>query len=411
MKRILFALIIMLFISTPVFADVELGGSVFVDFYYYSRDSQDISGGVRHGATATENDWSQIEVELPDLSEIHATWSNEKNVGMFIALCFGGNNGATGVDLLEAYGWWQINPGFKLFAGHMATPLSPLSPDQMIGKNSDDVDHDGGQGFGNLNGCETPQVGLVVKINDYCEFSVALVDPGHGVDDFPTALMQDPNNRYADQIPADPNAPGLAFAREETTIPRLDAGATISFSDINIYPSFSWQRKSYDQVQPGSDDHVLSYVLSLGVETARGSFGFMGEVNWGENWGNTSYGDPHVNSDATVYQDSSGNWKISDTECLGFWVDASYQYDPLTIHFIYGWERIKGDNGPGTVDDFKYTLKMYGISVPIEMAKGFTLRPEFMVYDMGDDNKQNGDAVTYDYGKQFIVGVQFQFEF
>ncbi len=411
MKRLWLVIIIAVVFSSPAFGDVDLGGSVYTDFYYYSKQAENISGGVRHGGTPTENDWSQLEVEVPDLSEIHANWSNEENVGMFISLCFGGNNGATGVDILEAYGWWQITPSFKIVAGHMATPLSPLTPDQMIGKNSDDVDHDGGQGFGNLNGCETPQVGLVFQLKDHFELAVSLVDPGHGVDDFPITLLQDPNNRYADQIPADPSAPGLTFASEESKIPRIDIGATITMDNLIFYPSMSWQKKTYDQAQAGSDDAVISYVLSMGMEAGYGPFGFMAEINWGQNWGNTSYGDLHVNSDATVYQDGSGNWRVSDTECLGWWVDLSYTYSKATIHIIYGWENIEGDNGDGAVDDFQYKLQMYGISVPIELAKGFTLRPEFMIYDLGDDNKQNGDLVRYDYGKESILGVQFQFEF
>ena len=48
---------------------------------------------------------------------------------------------------------------------------------------------------------------------------------------------------------------------------------------------------------------------------------------------------------------------------------------------------------------------MCGLSVPIDLAKGFKLRPEIMWYDDGDD-AISGQAST-DLGKYAIYGVQF----
>jgi len=54
---------------------------------------------------------------------------------------------------------------------------------------------------------------------------------------------------------------------------------------------------------------------------------------------------------------------------------------------------------------------MVGLSVPITLAKGFSLRPEFMWYDDGD-LKQNGPGgSSTDLGKYSIYGVQFQITF
>jgi hypothetical protein len=52
---------------------------------------------------------------------------------------------------------------------------------------------------------------------------------------------------------------------------------------------------------------------------------------------------------------------------------------------------------------------MYGVSVPIDLAKGFRIRPELMWYDNGELETDN--APTIDNGKYYILGVQFQITF
>jgi hypothetical protein len=52
---------------------------------------------------------------------------------------------------------------------------------------------------------------------------------------------------------------------------------------------------------------------------------------------------------------------------------------------------------------------MYGISVPIDLAKGFRLRPEFMWYDDGSYNVDGRGS--QDLGHYTILGVQFQITF
>jgi len=75
---------------------------------------------------------------------------------------------------------------------------------------------------------------------------------------------------------------------------------------------------------------------------------------------------------------------------------------------IYGQQKSKNVlMGTNTSCDAK--TQMYGISVPIGLAKGFSIRPEFMWYDDGTFHQ---DGVSgQDLGHYAIYGVQFQITF
>jgi hypothetical protein len=77
----------------------------------------------------------------------------------------------------------------------------------------------------------------------------------------------------------------------------------------------------------------------------------------------------------------------------------------VTPHIVYGQMKSEGDKNP-----MRYKSWFWGISIPIQMTKGFSLAPEFMWYDDGDDNRDDGDNRVNN-GKYAIYGVQFQFRF
>jgi len=53
--------------------------------------------------------------------------------------------------------------------------------------------------------------------------------------------------------------------------------------------------------------------------------------------------------------------------------------------------------------------QMWGFSAPMDLAKGFRVRPEVMWYDDGDVTTAGSPSV--DMGKYAIYGVQFQITF
>ncbi|MBW2353694.1 MAG: porin, partial [Deltaproteobacteria bacterium] len=197
-----------------------------------------------------------------------------------------------------------------------------------------------------------------------------------------------------------------------TTLPRVDIGAPLYFGPVALYPGFIYQRKSVDNPPAaGVDDSVDTMIGSLGLKAGFGPFGFAGEINYGQNWANTRglIGTAAFNNmavglaGATLKNDGS----IEDAETYSFWIDVSYKFGPITPHLMYGSMKSKNETVTGA--DTECKTQMYGISVPIDLAKGFRVRPELMWYDNGDTSTDG--AASVDNGKYAIYGVQFQITF
>ncbi len=177
---------------------------------------------------------------------------------------------------------------------------------------------------------------------------------------------------------------------------------------LSIYPSFLYQHRTVDiPANPGVESNLDSYIGSLGFNVGFGPFAFSGEGNWGKNWGNTrgliGNSMPAMLSSAIL---DNMTMKINDAETYSFWLDASYRIGPVTPHLIYG--QMKTQNAfQGT--DFDAKSRMWGVSIPIDLAKGFRIRPEFMWYDDGDLSIEGVDS--FGLGNYAIYGVQFQVTF
>jgi hypothetical protein len=141
-----------------------------------------------------------------------------------------------------------------------------------------------------------------------------------------------------------------------------------------------------------------------------GPFAFAAEGNYGENWGNTR-GLAGTSGPAKIASASlKANSNINNAETYSFWLDLSYKFGPITPHVMYGQMKTKNKTVVLGIDrDQDCKSQMWGISVPIDLAKGFRIRPELMWYDDGE-MKVSGQK-SDDYGKYAIYGVQFQITF
>jgi hypothetical protein len=110
---------------------------------------------------------------------------------------------------------------------------------------------------------------------------------------------------------------------------------------------------------------------------------------------------------ASAVIDPYGN--IHNAETYSFWLDLCYQVGNVTPHLIYG--EMKSRNLLPPRSDFPCEAKstMWGFSIPIDLARGFRLRPECMWYD--DGRRQDPEAGSVNYGKYAIYGVQLQISF
>lgn len=372
--------------TLPAAADVKVGGIVFTDFYYYGKDKENKG----------DDDYANTRIEVPGITRLNARWTNEDNVGMFIEFGIGGatklssgqySPGGTSVTLRHAYGWWDVSPAFQIMAGHSTTPFSPLNPSQLIGTNSGGL-HIIGVGYGDFYSGRFPQVRGTFTFSKNARLAIALVDPNIKSDAFRTLLPAE-TGKTVDN---------------DTKVPRIDVGLPLYLGPIKLYPSGFFAKQTFDNVAAGYPDEVTSWGLSLGVKLGIGPLAIAAEGQTGENWGNTA--GLIGNSPTAAYSAARlVGTAADDTECNAFWFDVSFKFGPITPHLIYGMQKVSGDKAPTDIVN-----QMYGVSIPIAAAKGFTIRPEFMWYDEGD-SETLPDGSKADFGSEYIYGVQFQIVF
>ena len=384
------AVLLLVAFTMPAMAKVKIGGIIFTDFYYLDRNSQNMGGADSYQATT---------IQLPNITRFYARWTNEDNVGMYIEFGLGQNAGgidagssddAGSVRIRHAYGWWDVNPMFTIMAGHSTTPFSPLNPSQLLGTRSGSANIIG-VGYGDFYSGRFNQVRGTFRFGKAARLEVALVDPNGG------------------------NFGPWAAAQNNTKIPRIDIGIPIYAGPVHIYPSLLYQHRTVDDVVPAGVNNDLDTIVgSLAAKAGFGPFGVAAEFNYGNNWGNTrdligsgAFNNMAVGLASASLKTVGGTTSIDDAETYSFWIDLSYKFGPITPHLMYGQMKSKVDNAVGANQES--TSQMYGISVPIDLAKGFRIRPELMWYDNGDW-KTDG-AASVDNGKYAIYGIQFQITF
>ncbi|MFO7600651.1 MAG: hypothetical protein R6X27_12705 [Candidatus Desulfacyla sp.] len=387
------AALLLVAFSVPAMADVKIGGIIFTDFYYINRDKDNMFNPQRG-----QGSYSNTAIQVPNITRLYGRWTNEDNVGMYIE--FGLGQGGGGIDasssddqnsavVRHAYGWWDVNPMFQIMAGHSTTPFSPLNPNQLLGTRSGSVNIIG-VGYGDYYAGRFAQVRGTFKFGKVAKLEIALVDP-NGAQSAGGQFYPTP------------------YSANNTLIPRVDISVPLYLGPVHLYPGFLWQRRGVDTVVGSTvDDNITTWIGTIGGKFGMGPFALSGEFNYGENWGNTrglaGYSMPARMSSASLKSDNN----INNAETWSWWVDLSYKFGPIAPSLIFGMMDTK-NKVSGTDVGIESQSMMYGVSVPIDLAKGFRIRPELMWYD---DGKLKTDNLGDDnLGKYLIAGVQFQITF
>ncbi|HKI47754.1 MAG TPA: hypothetical protein VKA69_00390 [Desulfobacteria bacterium] len=403
------AALLLVAFSVPAMAKVKMGGIIFTDFYYLDRDANN-SAAWGTGA----DDYQVTTIQVPNITRLYGRWTNEDNVGMYIEFGVGQTSGAvngntsSGVALRHAYGWWDVNPNFQIMAGKSTTPFSPLNPSQLLGTRSGTVNIIG-VGYGDFYSGRFAQVRGTFKFGKMGRVELALVDPNGG-------------QRYGGGSPLVPLGAGTNYYpidiygavdgvdyQTNTKLPRFDLSVPLYFGPIALYPGFLYQYRTVDILNPAYsrfDDSIHSYIGTLGVKGGFGPFGFAAEGNWGRNWGNTRglFGTSGPASIASALPNPDG--QINNATTYSYWFDVWYKIGPVTPHAMFGQMNTNVDLD---YQELNATSTMWGFSIPIDLAKGFRVRPELMWYDDGE--LQYGGTDFADFGKYAIYGVQFQITF
>jgi len=394
------AVVLCLGLAMPAMAKVHMGGIVFLDAYYHRYDAAAASSAIGPGGT---DDWQQTEIEIPGMTRLYGRWVNDDgNVGMYIEFGMGGANGAAGVTMRHAYGWWQINPMFHLLVGHTDGSAFTLNPLQLLGMNAPAVGvHVIGLMFGNLYDGRHPQIRLDTKFNDMITWRIAVLDNRATDDDFP------------------------AGSTEENVYPRVDTCLLMNFGPLYVEPGFMWAKATQDEASRGigAQSAFTLWAVGLDAKFSMGPFSIAAEGLIGQNLSRgTGYGvvlAPVFGTGATG-PEYDNQWDFNDSEDIMFWIDAAVKAGPATIHAIYGYQDTDAfftwNDGDWREGEVEWTRQMIGISVPITVAKVFIIRPEVFYYDWGEihmpaDSRVWTGILDQDMGHEIVGGVQFQVVF
>jgi hypothetical protein len=377
--------------SMPSIADVKMGGIIFADAWYEFKDKEN---------SGTTDDVAKFKVQVPNITRLYGKWtSDSKDVGMWIELGLDGNGVIErGVVTRHACGWWQVNPLLKITAGQTVTGFSPLLPQQMLGTESSHVNSVGG-GFGDVYSGRVPLVRFTLTPSDNLQLDMAFSDP--------------------DLRSAGFAADAINWGTNDSSLPRIDISSVVKAGPLTLYPGVMFANKTFslnDGVQDDADDTITTYVVSMAAKASFGNVCIKGEINVGQNWGNQDFLAIGLeNRDFGGAMAIAGN-KIEDTSMYAGWIDAGISMGAAEIHTILGIQNYTNDMEPDNDEDnFEQTVMMFGFSVPVKVAQNFKIRPEIMLYDLGERKnyiaQPDGTYDDQERGSYVIAGAQFQITF
>jgi len=395
--------------TTAAMAKITMSGMITADFYYDDLDNNFVKGGNPAGVANVFDDVNITEFSLPaPLNRFGMHYANDDNtIRGFIELRGGGRQRGSALVWNYAYIDWQLNPNVYLRLGRQTQAFSIQAPQNLIGFNAAMTPV---QilliGFGNPHGGTTFDAArLYWKFNDNIRLELQLIDPDSDLGAGELLLPR----------PAPPLAPAIA-AWEENTLPRFDFALPITFGSWRIEPSGTYLSQNYDQVRGGCDDSEDIWAVGVYIGTGIGPWIFEGEFTYGENLGDGGYivGGPGAPvPGARVYRNVNDPTilQVSNTEMFMMWVQAGFKFGPATLFAYYGRQEMENDGNPSLPNaadplEFDVTRQAYGLSLPIAVGKGFTIRPEFTIYDFDDGAEIGGINVPVDLGREIRMGVQ-----
>lgn len=419
------AVLFCLGMTLPAMASVKVGGMITQDVYYFHMDAADAysgaAGGTGYGHFDSvglpsypnpyinpQGSFSAFDINLPQaLNRLWVSYANDNNTIRGYIQVRGGNGLQShylndiqnpGSTVVWNYAWidWVVSPKDFFRFGRQTQAFSIRAPDQFMGEARG---HIVGMNYGNLNGgASRDGVRWYHTFTDQVHFELGIYDPA---------------SNGADALGSSPNTPTIvngnaATITEQSVLPRVDVTAPLFFGPLTIWPSFTYLKQKYDNLAPGDVDSFTIWGGSVGAQYVIGPVVLNGEATIGKNLGAGNYAGDAVAKPA-VYG-STGTTQINDASVFSWWFQAGYKVGPATIEGLVGSNHVKRNDDASFATNIDLTSWMYGICVPIMVAKGFKIAPQIMFYD-NDTNAKVGNGETVNFGREYLAGVQFQLVF
>jgi len=344
----------------------------------------------------------------------------------------------------QMFYWWDVNDWFNLTVGQLASKHSRLGPTDVwaptiqVGGEGESALLVWGMGFGQIFSQRIPQIQGNFKLHENVLFQIALIDPDAwpGPPSTTGYFVNRAAPNYEIAGIAGNGALNNAFLEaEETNIPRIDATVQIDYGPFQFSPSLLWHKHEFEMDQhfrnmvgagmPNFDDSVTTWNVALPFMFSQAGLTFEVELNYGENWGNTSvfvHGDSQLagiaahsfpgDQFATTKAVYDLNGALHDTECLGVWAEVKYNFGMFTPGIFFGYQSEENDDMPNLADQFENDRNMWVLWCAIAANDHLTITPYFKMADMGDI--EYGDGSTRglgDLGSLDLFGVNFMVVF
>jgi hypothetical protein len=363
-----------------------IGGAFMTDIAYFSR-SKEITG--------TGTDQTQFVMAVPNNSKLRGSLEIG-NVGGYWEFGMGGSEantaGASGgatnnyVETRKLYGWYKFG-NCELRAGKDDGYFTTLLPAQYIGYNWDQ--HSMGYGWGGVNDYRDPQIRFTQNVSKSFGYMITLLQPVVVTESSVAATA--PQRLSYNQFP------------------RFALKLMLNFGMVDLYPAFLYQAAKWDNLNQTAawagksvDDMMYSWFGVIPVRLRAGAFTATAQFGYGQNLGTVV---AYESTYQAYFRDAGG--RIKDTTAMNGFIDLAYTIGPATPHIYAGFDQASNSDAWKVGDNYNLR-QMYGISIPIKIADGFFIVPEFDYFDYG--NKPN-DASRPSLGKEMLGGIQFQFIF
>jgi hypothetical protein len=372
--------------TLPAMAKITVGGRLALDWTYIDKNPQRAAGGVPIGGSTTSNGFKDMNFVVPrPLNRLNARYTSDDGaISAFIEYRGGGSDDSSSTDGVLNYSFftWRITPTNRITFGKQTTNFARFIPVQWVGAHVATIV---GAGFGDVHhGTSRTGIKGYWRMSDmfglvWGLYDADVVRPSVGIVLATTSA-----------------AATAAFGTpQENQLPRIDLALPIRFDWGRIEPSVTWSQARYDQFPPGAEDSYDMYGFSIGGTGSWGMFRAIAEITWGRNLGGGSYRGAE-GAVPIAYVDSTGTIKIADADVLAYFLDVGFKFASNKIDLYYISIKYENDGDPfvpQTSDSAQYnfTQFMYGISWGIDVAKGFTIRPELNFYDFDSSAQMLGD--------------------
>lgn len=334
-----------------------------------------------------------------------AKWtSGDKSTGAHAEFAMLSDKGQNEDVLLRyAYGWWKVG-NCKLVAGQTDGVFGSLfaSPGSLLGATTS------GKilflRWGYLYSGRVPQVRF--------EYTSSI-----GM--FSIALVQADAEKVVGTETLTYGGTTIGSSQAYFTWPRVDLAYAVRLGDFMAIPGFSISQVRYDGVSSGRDDDVINWVAQLPMTYNYGAFGVKAQVYYGQNidceWGQTTTNTFYNQPMSIPVWNSEG--RQEDSMQFGGTIELSYTIDNWKPLVAFGYVSTQNDNWKkiGYTDDNYQRWALMG-AINYKVNQYFTVQPEVAYYNYGDRiyakaTDLTGNALSSDYGSEWLFGVAFLFVF